>query len=165
MLGSNLRFTESMLACIREFDRLEFLRVGSASYGSSERSDGHLLQHVLPVLPNIRSPAFQTLGLYVSPWDPFFTTRRAHIDLLCGAELKAFLKRTPTLRTLGLSWPDAGSDEGLYDAKWWTEQIVGRIAGLRGIVSVEIDSTPGPCGSVISSMVSRKAWLCADSLF
>ncbi|PIL23266.1 hypothetical protein GSI_14576 [Ganoderma sinense ZZ0214-1] len=123
-----LGLSHSMLACIREFDRLEFLRVGSMSYGTSERSDGHLLQHVLPVLPNVRSSAFQTLELYVSPWDPFFTTRQTHIDILYGIELKAFLERTPSLRTLGLSWPDtdAGLDGGLYDAKWWSEQLTFR---------------------------------------
>lgn len=147
MLKYSPRFAESMLACIREFDRLEFLRVGSVSYGASERSDGHLLQHVLPILPNIRSPAFQILELYVSPWNPFFTTRRTHIDLLCGAEMRSFLVRTPTLRTLGLSWPDPDgeSDEGLYDGTWWVDKITARMPELSGIVSVEIDSTPGPC--------------------
>ena len=157
------RLTDSMLACIREFRHLEFLRVGSTSYGSSERSDGHLLQHVLPIIPHIRSPVFHTLEVYVSPWDPFFTTRGTHIDLLCGAELKAFLKRTPTLQTLGLSWPDTddGLDEGLYDANWWTEQIIVRIPGLRGIVTVEIDSTPGPCEFFVRSMVPRRT--CADT--
>ena len=67
------------------------------------------------------------------------------------------------MRTLGLSWPDTddGLDEGLYDANWWTEQIIVRIPSLRGIVTVEIDSTPGPCEFFVRSMVPW--WTCPDT--
>ena len=136
-----------MLACIAAFRQLEFLRVGSIAFDSSSSSDGHLLKHVLPILPCIRWSVFRRLDIYVSPWEPFRSTRRTHLDLLCGVEMQSLVQRAPTLRHLQLSWPD--TDEwthvGLYDTQWWIGQVTARIPKLMGVVSVEIDSTPGPC--------------------